>query len=48
MCKRIVSVMIILSELVRSMLKDMHAEGLFKTLAKAYKTLHAFVKYVGD
>lgn len=45
-CSKLVSLMIILSELVRAMLTDVHAESLFKTLVKAYKTLHTFVKYV--
>lgn len=46
-CRRLVAAMIILSELVKGVLVDLHAESLFKTLAKAYKTFHAFVKYVG-
>ncbi|MBM6386432.1 MAG: hypothetical protein JSY10_20965 [Paenibacillus sp.] len=45
-CKRIVSLMVILSELVKAVLTDVHAESLFKTLVKAYRTLHTFVKYV--
>ncbi|KAG2232755.1 hypothetical protein INT48_001109 [Thamnidium elegans] len=44
-CKRIVSLMVILSELVKAVLTDVHAESLFKTLVKAYRTLHTFVKY---
>lgn len=45
-CKRLTSLQFILSELVKSNLQDVHAESLFKTLAKAYKTLHTLVKYV--
>lgn len=45
-CKRLVSLMLILSELVKAVLTDIHAESLFKTLVKAYRTLHTFVKYV--
>ncbi|KAI9477713.1 MAG: FANCI solenoid 4-domain-containing protein [Benjaminiella poitrasii] len=45
LCQRLISVMSILSELVKSVLTDVHAESLFKTLAKAYKTLHTLVKY---
>ncbi|KAG2213869.1 hypothetical protein INT47_001138 [Mucor saturninus] len=44
-CKRLISLMIILSELVKAVLTDVHAESLFKTLVKAYRTLHTFVKY---
>ncbi|KAL9554015.1 hypothetical protein MBANPS3_002999 [Mucor bainieri] len=44
-CKRLTSLQFILSELVKSNLQDVHAESLFKTLAKAYKTLHTLVKY---
>lgn len=45
-CKRLSSLQLILSELVKSNLQNLHAENLFKTLAKAYKTLHTLVKYV--
>jgi hypothetical protein len=45
-CHRLVSLMMILSELVRAVLTDVHAESLFKTLTRAYKTLYTFVKYV--
>ncbi|KAI7907431.1 FANCI solenoid 4-domain-containing protein [Cokeromyces recurvatus] len=45
LCQRLISIMNILSELVKSILTDFHAESLFKTLAKAYKTLHTLVKY---
>jgi hypothetical protein len=45
-CKRLSASLGILSELVKSVLTDLHAESLFKTLAKAYKTLHTLVKYV--
>ncbi|GAA5807873.1 hypothetical protein MFLAVUS_001253 [Mucor flavus] len=44
-CKRIISLMVTLSELVKAVLTDVHAESLFKTLVKAYRTLHVFVKY---
>ncbi|GAN03661.1 Fanconi anemia group I protein [Mucor ambiguus] len=44
-CKRLTSLQFILSELVKSNLQGVHAESLFKTLAKAYKTLHTLVKY---
>ncbi|CEP15833.1 hypothetical protein [Parasitella parasitica] len=44
-CKRLSSLLLILSELVKSNLQGLHAENLFKTLAKAYKTLHTLVKY---
>ncbi|CAO0793414.1 unnamed protein product [Mucor circinelloides] len=44
-CKRLTALQLILSELVKSNLQDVHAENLFKTLAKAYKTLHTLVKY---
>ncbi|KAI8643310.1 FANCI solenoid 4-domain-containing protein [Parasitella parasitica] len=44
-CKRLTSLLLILSELVKSNLQGLHAENLFKTLAKAYKTLHTLVKY---
>jgi hypothetical protein len=40
--------MIILSELVKAVLTDLHAESLFKTLVKAYRTLHTLVKYVSS
>lgn len=45
-CRRIICLLMILSELVKSVLTDTHAESLFKTLTKAYKTLHTLVKYV--
>ncbi|KAI8076645.1 FANCI solenoid 4-domain-containing protein, partial [Gilbertella persicaria] len=44
-CKRLVLLIFITSELVKSVLTDIHAESLFKTLAKTYKTLHTLVKY---
>ncbi|KAI8988263.1 FANCI solenoid 4-domain-containing protein [Mycotypha africana] len=45
LCKRLVALIMILSQLVKSVLTDVHAESLFKTLAKAYKTFHTLVKY---
>ncbi|OBZ87914.1 Fanconi anemia group I [Choanephora cucurbitarum] len=45
MCRRLTSLVLITSQIVKSILTDVHAESLFKTITKAYKTLLTLVKY---
>lgn len=47
-CEYFILYMKILSELVRTVLSDTSSENLFKNLAKLYKALQAFVKYVSQ